>query len=54
MTRSTNTSGYTGVSWNAKMRKWTAKLTVNKKVVLEDYFDDKEAAARANSNLLAS
>ena len=43
----TNKSGYTGVSWNPARQKWETSLKVKGVRVLRDFFDDKEAAARA-------
>lgn len=39
-----NTSGYKGVSWFKKTRKWRARITVNKKERTLGYFDMKEEA----------
>lgn len=42
--RSDNTSGVKGVCWNARKRKWFAKIYVNKKSLNLGYFDDIELA----------
>ena len=42
-----NTSGYKGVSWSKKSRKWRAGSTVNGKTVTIGYFDDVKEAANA-------
>jgi len=39
-----NTSGYLGVTWNARARKWQAQLTVDQKHVHAGYADSPEAA----------
>lgn len=45
--RSTNKSGYKGVSWNKRYSKWEAYLTKDYKHVFLGYFDDKDKAALA-------
>ena len=45
--RRTNTSGYIGVTWNKRKRKWFAQIMVNYKTISLGYFDDKEDAIRA-------
>jgi hypothetical protein len=42
-----NTSGYKGVSWCSKNKKWAAECMVNKRKHRIGYFDDKEKAAFA-------
>lgn len=44
---STNTSGYRGVSWHIKKRKWMASLYHNGKTEFLGYFDDPVDAAIA-------
>lgn len=48
--RSTNKSGYKGVSWNKKYEKWECYLTFNYKHVFGGYFDSKVEAALAYNN----
>lgn len=43
---SKNTSGYTGVSWDSKMQKWEAAITVNYKKIHLGYFDDIKQAVK--------
>lgn len=40
-----NTSGYKGVNWNPKNRKWIAKITVNRRQIYLGSFDTAEDAA---------
>jgi len=42
-----NTSGYKGVSWKNKNKKWQSAIRVNGKSVYLGLFDNKEAAAKA-------
>lgn len=42
--RSDNKSGKTGVSWSIQGDAWTARVTVNKKIIHLGYFDDLEEA----------
>ena len=42
-----NTSGYTGVSYEKKAKKWRSYLNINNKKVRLGYFNNKEEAARA-------
>lgn len=42
-----NTSGYKGVIWRRRERKWLAQITFHKKVVFLGYFDNPIDAARA-------
>lgn len=42
-----STSGYKGVSWNKKSRKWQAQIAKDKKPYYLGLFDTAEAAARA-------
>jgi HNH endonuclease/AP2 domain len=43
--RSDNTSGFKGVSWEKKSRKWKAQLRVNKKIIYSGYFNTAIEAA---------
>lgn len=43
---STNSSGYTGVSWNKGKQKWRAYIVVSDKHLYLGYFDDKVSAAQ--------
>ena len=45
--RTTNTSGYKGVYWDKRKRKWGSDITVKGKAKRLGYFGAKEAAARA-------
>lgn len=42
-----NTSGFLGVSWNSSIKKWRARLNVNRKTVFAKDFDCLEDAAYA-------
>jgi len=42
--RSTNTSGYRGVSWNKEKKKWVARIVKDKKQHVLGYFASKEEA----------
>ena len=42
-----NSSGYKGVTWHKRDRKWRAQIRVDSKVKHLGYFDDKHDAARA-------
>ena len=42
-----NTSGYTGVTWNKQRSKWTAQISVNKQQIHLGYFAEVEDAAAA-------
>lgn len=42
-----NTSGYRGVSWDAKCGKWRAQIRVQKKLIHLGLFSSTEAAAIA-------
>lgn len=42
-----NKSGYKGVLWIDKMRKWQAQISVNNRTLSLGFFDTKEAAAYA-------
>ena len=45
--RKDNTSGYKGVSWNRRLKKWHSQICYRHKRIHLGYFDDKEDAARA-------
>lgn len=45
--RKSNKSGYKGVSWNKKYKKWEAYLTKDYKHVFLGYYDNKKGAAMA-------
>lgn len=45
--KSTNKSGFKGVSWNKKYSKWEAYLTKNYKHIFLGYFNTKVEAAKA-------
>jgi len=40
----TNSSGYKGVSWASKRKKWQAKIMVNRKTIFLGYFNTAEDA----------
>ena len=42
--RSDNTSGVKGVSWSKSVRKWHARIHVNKNLIFSEYFEDIEVA----------
>lgn len=42
-----NTSGYKGVTWYARRKKWMVRLKVSGRPIFLGYFDDKEDAAKA-------
>lgn len=42
-----NTSGFKGVSWSARRRRWVAQIVANGTTTQLGYFDTVEAAARA-------
>lgn len=44
---SNNTSGYTGSSWNKRLRKWHAQITVGGNKIHLGYFDSAESAGAA-------
>lgn len=46
-TRSDNTSGVTGVSWNKNVNKWFAHITINDKIKSLGYFINKGDAIKA-------
>jgi hypothetical protein len=48
--RSDNTSGYKGVSWSSKRKKWIATLTKNNKRIMIGAFEDIESAYKAYCN----
>ena len=48
--RDNNTSGYTGVSWNKRARKWEAKIMYSGKRKYLGYFDDIKQAHQARVN----
>jgi hypothetical protein len=43
----TNTSGYKGVSWNKRYKKWLAQIQINRKKKHLGYFNDKDEAYEA-------
>ena len=43
----TNTSGYKGVGWNKRYKKWCASITVNKKVIRIGSYNNLEEAVQA-------
>lgn len=43
--RSNNTSGITGVHWEKKASKWTARIVINQKLIHLGYFSDINEAA---------
>ena len=45
--KSTNTSGYRGVSWYKGTGKWQVRITINSKIKYLGYFTDPEEGARA-------
>jgi hypothetical protein len=45
--RKDNKSGYKGVSWDRRQKKWVARIQSNKKNLHLGYFDDIKEAARA-------
>lgn len=47
ITRSNNTSGYKGVTWDKTLKKWIAYIHVNYKKLHIGCFENKEDAARA-------
>jgi hypothetical protein len=44
-TNANNTSGYKGVSWNKRMKKWAARITLERKSIHLGYFANVEEAA---------
>jgi hypothetical protein len=44
-TNANNTSGYKGVSWNKAQKKWTARITLERKIIHLGYFANVEEAA---------
>ena len=51
--RSTNTSGYRGVSFFARERKWAAQLRINGKNIVLGFFDTPEKASQAYTSAAA-
>lgn len=45
--RSTNKSGYRGVSWSKEKKKWVSRIVKDRKQYVLGYFDDKEKAYMA-------
>lgn len=45
--RSTNTSGYKGVSFHKHQNKWISRITINKSRISLGYFETKEEAIKA-------
>ena len=50
--RSTNTSGYKGVSWSAQRQKWQAQCCVNYITTHLGYFDTPEEASKAYNDFV--
>ncbi|MCR8633506.1 AP2 domain-containing protein [Paenibacillus radicis (ex Xue et al. 2023)] len=48
--RGDNTSGFRGVSWHKKHKKWTVTIGVNNKLIYIGYFESKEEAVIARKN----
>jgi hypothetical protein len=48
--RSTNTSGYKGVSWYSRYNKWMASIAINHKHITLGYFNNPQDAARVYDN----
>jgi len=46
-----NTSGYKGVTWRERLKKWEASININKKYYYLGAFKDKEEAAKAYNKL---
>jgi hypothetical protein len=46
-TRRNNTSGYKGVCWHKRDKKWQARICVNGKYIYLGYYDDSKEAALA-------
>jgi hypothetical protein len=44
-TNANNTSGYKGVGWNKALKKWTARITLERKTINLGYFANVEEAA---------
>ena len=44
-TNANNTSGYKGVSWSKAQKKWTARITLERKIIHLGYFANVEEAA---------
>ena len=50
--QSRNTSGYVGVSWHKRNRKWTAQIRISKKLVHLGSYDSAEDASTAYNQML--
>lgn len=50
--KSTNTSGFVGVSWDMSKNKWTAKVGSNNKLINIGAFKTKEEAVQARDNYI--
>ena len=48
----TNTSGFIGVSWDRRKRKWRSAYTQNNRCLFIGYFDSLEQAARARDRVV--
>jgi hypothetical protein len=42
-----NTSGYRGVSWHARLKKWIAQIRIDNRLIHLGYFPNRLEAARA-------
>jgi hypothetical protein len=42
---SNNTSGYTGISWHKKSKKWSARIMINNRSIHLGYFNDPKEAS---------
>jgi hypothetical protein len=51
--RSHNKSGWVGVVWDKRARRWHASIRIAGRLVHLGGFDDREAAARARAGALA-
>lgn len=49
--RTDNISGYRGVSWHRRTKKWCVQISVNKKIIHGGYYSNPQAAAMAYDKL---